>query len=42
LLFLTKSQLFDFTNEDTEARCLDESLLAQGGRESTQLIFILS
>lgn len=40
LLILTKSQLFDFfSNEDSRARCWGESLLAQRGRESTQLTF---
>ena len=43
LLFLKqKFQLFDFTNEDSGARCWGESLLAQRGRESTQLTFLLS
>ena len=39
---LTKSQLFNFTNEDSGARCWGESLLAQRGRESTQLTFLLN
>jgi hypothetical protein len=40
--FLTKSQLLNFTNEDSGARCWGESLLAQRGKESTQLPFLLS
>jgi hypothetical protein len=36
-----KSQLFDFTNEDSGARGCDESLIPQRGRESTQLTFLL-
>jgi hypothetical protein len=34
--------LFDFTNEDSGARCWGESQIAQRGRESTQLTFFLS
>jgi hypothetical protein len=41
LLFLTKSQTFDFTNEDRGARCWGKSLQAQRGRKSTQLTFLL-
>jgi hypothetical protein len=42
LLFLKqKFQLFDFTNEDSGARSWGENLLAQRGRESTQLTFLL-
>jgi hypothetical protein len=32
---------FNFASEDSGARCWDESLLAQRGRESTQLTFLL-
>lgn len=37
VLFLTRSQAFDFTNtkKDSGARCGGESLLAQRGRTST-------
>lgn len=41
LLFLSKSQSFDFTNKDYRARSLGESLLSQRGRESIQLAFLL-
>jgi hypothetical protein len=33
--------MFNFTNEDSGVRCWGESLLAQRGRESTQLTFRL-
>ena len=39
--FWTEFQSFNFTNEDSGARCWGESLLAQRGRESTQLTFLL-
>jgi hypothetical protein len=42
LFALTKSPLFNFTNEDSGARCWGESLLAQRGRENFQLTFLLS
>jgi hypothetical protein len=38
-MFLTKAQSFDFPNEDSGARCWGESLVAQRGRESTQVTF---
>jgi hypothetical protein len=41
MLFLTKSQRFNFANKDSGARCWARSLLAQRGRESTQMIFLL-
>lgn len=34
--------MFAFTNKDLGAKCWGESLLAQKGRESTQLTFFLS
>jgi hypothetical protein len=40
--FLTQSQLFNFINEDSEARCWGEVLLTQRGRENTQLTVLLS
>jgi hypothetical protein len=41
LLFLTRSQSFDFTNEISGARCWGEYLLDQRGRENTQQAFLL-
>jgi hypothetical protein len=37
----TKSGPSDLTNEDLGAGCWDENLLAQRGRESAQLTFLL-
>ena len=42
LFFWIKSHLFNFTNKDSGARCWGESLLAQRGRGSIQLTFLLS
>ena len=39
-LFLRKPQSFDFSNDDSGARCWGEGLLAQRGRESTQMTFL--
>ena len=41
VVFKTKSQPFNLPNEDPRARSYGESLLAQRGRESTQLTFLL-
>jgi|UPI0000F4B9FD hypothetical protein len=41
VVFKTKSQMLNLPNEDSRARHCGESLLAQRGRESTQLNFLL-
>jgi hypothetical protein len=41
VFYKTKSNKFDFTNEDSGARWWGESLLAWGNRKSTQLICLL-
>ena len=40
--FFKKSQMLNIANKDLGARCWGENLLAQRGRESTQLTFLLS
>jgi hypothetical protein len=42
LLFLTKSQIFDFMDKNWGARCWGEGLLAQTDRESIQMTFFIS
>jgi hypothetical protein len=42
VVFKTKPQMFDLPNEDSGVRCYGENLLAQRGRESTQLTTFLN